>query len=158
MATLPKVLINRADYQIGGGVPLRLRTQGRPKNRHTSRGADVDVIIKVSWINQGGIKIDGWARGTRKFNNIVVNHIAGHRRSFNGLQLKRIILIPNYSIAPNIIVVAAVQQHPPRRTLNEVAIFSLRVKSSRYIPALQYCPAIKTELFVPNPPVSMIVL
>jgi predicted tellurium resistance membrane protein TerC len=29
MATLPKVLINRADYQIGGGVALRLRTQGR---------------------------------------------------------------------------------------------------------------------------------
>jgi hypothetical protein len=28
MATLPKVLINRADYQIGGGVALRLRTQG----------------------------------------------------------------------------------------------------------------------------------
>jgi hypothetical protein len=27
MATLPKVLINRADYQIGGGVALRLRTQ-----------------------------------------------------------------------------------------------------------------------------------
>jgi hypothetical protein len=30
MATLPKVLINRADYQIGGGVALRLRTQGGP--------------------------------------------------------------------------------------------------------------------------------
>ena len=29
MATLPKVLISRADYQIGGGVALRLRTQGR---------------------------------------------------------------------------------------------------------------------------------
>jgi transposase InsO family protein len=29
MATLPKVLINRADYQIGGGVALRLRTQVR---------------------------------------------------------------------------------------------------------------------------------
>jgi hypothetical protein len=28
MATLPKVLISRADYQIGGGVALRLRTQG----------------------------------------------------------------------------------------------------------------------------------
>jgi len=27
MATLPKVLINRADYQIGGGAALRLRTQ-----------------------------------------------------------------------------------------------------------------------------------
>jgi GAF domain-containing protein len=27
MAILPKVLINRADYQIGGGVALRLRTQ-----------------------------------------------------------------------------------------------------------------------------------
>jgi hypothetical protein len=31
MATLPKVLINRADYQIGGGVALRLRTQARLK-------------------------------------------------------------------------------------------------------------------------------
>jgi hypothetical protein len=30
MATLPKVLISRADYQIGGGVALRLRTQGGP--------------------------------------------------------------------------------------------------------------------------------
>jgi hypothetical protein len=30
MATLPKVLINRADYQIGGGVALRLRTQDEP--------------------------------------------------------------------------------------------------------------------------------
>ena len=29
MATLPKVLISRADYQIGGGVALRLRTQDR---------------------------------------------------------------------------------------------------------------------------------
>jgi hypothetical protein len=28
MATLPNVLISRADYQIGGGVALRLRTQG----------------------------------------------------------------------------------------------------------------------------------
>jgi hypothetical protein len=28
MATLPKVLISRADYQIGGGVALGLRTQG----------------------------------------------------------------------------------------------------------------------------------
>ena len=27
MATLPKVLISRADYQIGGGVALGLRTQ-----------------------------------------------------------------------------------------------------------------------------------
>jgi hypothetical protein len=27
MPTLPKVLINRADYQIGGGAALRLRTQ-----------------------------------------------------------------------------------------------------------------------------------
>ena len=28
MGTLPKVLISRADYQIAGGVALRLRTQG----------------------------------------------------------------------------------------------------------------------------------
>jgi len=28
MATLPKVLIKRADYQIGGDVALRLRIQG----------------------------------------------------------------------------------------------------------------------------------
>jgi hypothetical protein len=38
MATLPKVLINRADYQIGVGVALRLRTQvvpigDKPKHR-----------------------------------------------------------------------------------------------------------------------------
>ena len=33
MATLPKVLINRADYQIGGGVALRLRTQDRLKSK-----------------------------------------------------------------------------------------------------------------------------
>jgi hypothetical protein len=32
MATLPKVLINRADYQIGGGVALRLRTQEELKS------------------------------------------------------------------------------------------------------------------------------
>ena len=31
MATLPKVLISRADYQIGGGVALGLRTQA-PRN------------------------------------------------------------------------------------------------------------------------------
>ena len=30
MATLPKVLISRADYQIGGGVAPRLRTQAPP--------------------------------------------------------------------------------------------------------------------------------
>src|SRR5271167_3535273 len=30
MATLPKVLISRADYQIGGGVALGLRTQASP--------------------------------------------------------------------------------------------------------------------------------
>jgi hypothetical protein len=35
MATLPKVLINRADYQIGGGVALRLRTQGGLSNPHS---------------------------------------------------------------------------------------------------------------------------
>jgi hypothetical protein len=33
MATLPKVLINRADYQIGGGVALRLRTQDQKIER-----------------------------------------------------------------------------------------------------------------------------
>jgi hypothetical protein len=38
MATLPKVLINRADYQIGGGVALRLRTQGRCRLPHVRRG------------------------------------------------------------------------------------------------------------------------
>ena len=31
MATLPKVLISRADYQIGGGVALGLRTQASVK-------------------------------------------------------------------------------------------------------------------------------
>jgi len=34
MATLPKVLINRADYQIGGGVALRLRTQAGARKNH----------------------------------------------------------------------------------------------------------------------------
>jgi hypothetical protein len=39
MATLPKVLINRADYQIGGGVALRLRTQGTlPYNQGRGQG------------------------------------------------------------------------------------------------------------------------
>src|SRR6516164_2078879 len=37
MATLPKVLINRADYQIGGGVALRLRTQGYLTRHHKRR-------------------------------------------------------------------------------------------------------------------------
>jgi site-specific recombinase XerD len=36
MATLPKVLINRADYQIGGGVALRLRTQDPHMLRHST--------------------------------------------------------------------------------------------------------------------------
>jgi RNA-directed DNA polymerase len=40
MATLPKVLINRADYQIGGGVALRLRTQAPPVRRHYIPKAD----------------------------------------------------------------------------------------------------------------------
>src|SRR4029077_10952362 len=38
MATLPKVLISRADYQIGGGVALRLRTQGAAAPRHVDAG------------------------------------------------------------------------------------------------------------------------
>jgi hypothetical protein len=38
MATLPKVLINRADYQIGGGVALRLRTQeGAPSEGYSDQ-------------------------------------------------------------------------------------------------------------------------
>ena len=47
MATLPKVLINRADYQIGGGVALRLRTQGAPFSiplRLGGRGSSLSVI------------------------------------------------------------------------------------------------------------------
>ncbi|HEY2885422.1 MAG TPA: hypothetical protein VGJ08_09440, partial [Rhizomicrobium sp.] len=36
MATLPKVLISRADYQIGGGVALGLRTQGCVADIETS--------------------------------------------------------------------------------------------------------------------------
>jgi hypothetical protein len=43
MATLPQVLINRADYQIGGGVALRLRTQETDKRRGGSR-----VALEVS--------------------------------------------------------------------------------------------------------------
>jgi hypothetical protein len=45
MATLPKVLISRADYQIGGGVALRLRTQGLPfPRRHITRNDDYFVL------------------------------------------------------------------------------------------------------------------
>jgi hypothetical protein len=39
MATLPKVLINRADCQIGGGVALRLRTQAVMMTAISPRGA-----------------------------------------------------------------------------------------------------------------------
>src|SRR5580704_3561888 len=41
MATLPKVLINRADYQIGGGVALRLRTQAGDRD-----GADCGLALQ----------------------------------------------------------------------------------------------------------------
>jgi hypothetical protein len=34
MATLPKVLISRADYQIGGGVALGLSTQACMQSTH----------------------------------------------------------------------------------------------------------------------------
>src|SRR6476659_7459202 len=48
MATLPKVLINRADYQIGGGVALRLRTQGlieaAKQNRSGHRDATAILV------------------------------------------------------------------------------------------------------------------
>jgi hypothetical protein len=36
MATLPKVLISRADYHIGGGVALGLRTQGTSLSGNSS--------------------------------------------------------------------------------------------------------------------------
>jgi putative transposase len=42
MATLPKVLISRADYQIGGGVALGLRTQAFCGDGHRS----VHAILK----------------------------------------------------------------------------------------------------------------
>jgi mannose-1-phosphate guanylyltransferase len=40
MATLLKALINRADYQIGGGVALRLRTQGRRRRSDVMLGVE----------------------------------------------------------------------------------------------------------------------
>ena len=51
MATLPKVLINRADYQIGGGVALRLRTQA--------------AVTRIRWKQQA----DGFADLGMTFGN-----------------------------------------------------------------------------------------
>ena len=52
MATLPKVLINRADYQIGGGVALRLRTQDRPiEGEHPYVYLD-GIVLKRSWAGE----------------------------------------------------------------------------------------------------------
>jgi hypothetical protein len=48
MATLPKVLINRADYQIGGGVALGLRTQG-------GRADEVAVLGAESVLSPGAV-------------------------------------------------------------------------------------------------------
>jgi hypothetical protein len=48
MATLPKVLINRADYQIGGGVALRLRTQEVFKARLNGDVHVLKLIIEAS--------------------------------------------------------------------------------------------------------------
>ena len=45
MATLPKVLINRADYQNGRGVALRLRTQV-PYQEHVPP----DVTACIFWL------------------------------------------------------------------------------------------------------------
>jgi hypothetical protein len=46
MATLPKVLISRADYQIGGGVALGLKTQGpRRKNPTPHRLAPPNHVL-----------------------------------------------------------------------------------------------------------------
>jgi len=58
MATLPKVLTNRADYQIGGGVALRLRTQG------VARAMDFAVERVCSYSRRPGLRIQtrtGWA-------------------------------------------------------------------------------------------------
>ncbi len=54
MATLPKVLINRADYQIGGGVALRPRTQARRKQDAIDeflrqKKPDNAVVVKANW-------------------------------------------------------------------------------------------------------------
>ena len=48
MATLPKVLISRADYQIGGGVALRLRTQGSHVPMLSNPALVLDVIRKAA--------------------------------------------------------------------------------------------------------------
>jgi hypothetical protein len=47
MATLPKVLISRADYQIGGGVALGFRTQGPFLPIYTDK--QIVVSLSVFW-------------------------------------------------------------------------------------------------------------
>jgi hypothetical protein len=53
MATLPKVLISRADYQIGGGVALRLRTQARRSGMRVEKKLHVPLekvrkVLKIA--------------------------------------------------------------------------------------------------------------
>jgi protein gp37 len=71
MATLPKVLISRADYQIGGGVALRLRTQGTDHTfnlwigcQHVSPGCDHCHAERfmATWLG----KVEWGAHGKRK--------------------------------------------------------------------------------------------
>jgi hypothetical protein len=51
MATLPKVLISRADYQIGGGVALRLRTQAQESLRDWNL---VNLTMRCASVKAGG--------------------------------------------------------------------------------------------------------
>ena len=46
MATLPKVLISRADYQIGGGPTFTV--------------ADLNVASVLSWARMGGVDLSGF--------------------------------------------------------------------------------------------------
>jgi hypothetical protein len=67
MATLPKVLTNRADYQIGGGVALRLRTQGHSNSGTGVRGhggplkpPETDPPPEPPSTVRGGVFSAGW--------------------------------------------------------------------------------------------------
>jgi hypothetical protein len=85
MATLPKVLISRADYQIGGGVALRLRTQAARivsdadivPNRVAGYRMSKDRILNQDWVSptfnqtaDGCVRLSlndllAWERGVR---------------------------------------------------------------------------------------------
>jgi hypothetical protein len=61
MATLPKVLINRADYQIGGGVALRLRTQEAANRGNAEARYNLGVIYEHGdGVLQNWVKAAKW--------------------------------------------------------------------------------------------------